>query len=73
MKRKTKALLLNFIGFAVIFLAVRFTLDYFVEANRLLLAIISAITATVASPKFAAIETDEGEKLSMRWFFSKRA
>ena len=72
MTPKNKALLLNFIGFAIIFLAVRFTLDYFFEANRLFLAFISAIAATLISPKFAAVKTEEGEKLSMKWFFSKR-
>jgi hypothetical protein len=72
MKPKHKALLLNFLGFAIIFLAVRFALDYLFEANRFLLAFISAVMATLFSPKFAAIRTNEGEKLSMKWFFSKK-
>ena len=72
MKPKHKALLLNFLGFAIVFLAIRFTLDYLFEANRFLLAFISAVVATLFSPKFATIRTKEGEKLSMKWFFSKK-
>ncbi|MGB3150953.1 MAG: hypothetical protein WBB27_09840 [Maribacter sp.] len=71
MKSKQKALLFNFLGFAVIFLAVRFTLDYFFEANRFFLAFVSAIGATLASPKFAAIKTESGERISMKWIFRK--
>ena len=73
MKLAHKALLLNFIGFAAVFLAVRFTLDYFFTVNRFFLAFIAAVAATLTSPKFAVIKTGKGEILSMKWLFSHRS
>ncbi|MCX2719346.1 hypothetical protein [Lentiprolixibacter aurantiacus] len=72
MRPKYKALLFNFMAFAIIFLVIRFTLGYFWQANRLLMALASAIAASILSPKFAAIKTISGEKLMMKWIFSKK-
>jgi len=70
MTLKNKALLFNFIGFAVLFLITRFGLSYFFELNRLLLALLSAIIATVLAPKFAIVNT-AGPRLVMKWIFLK--
>lgn len=36
------------------------------------MAFISAVIAMLLSPKFAVIMTESGEKVSMKWFFSKK-
>lgn len=70
MTLKNKALLFNFIGFAVLFLVARFALAYFLELHRLLLALLSAVIATVLAPKFAVVHA-EGRRLVMKWIFLK--
>ena len=72
MRPKYKALLFNFIAFAIIFLAFRFALGYLWPGNEVFLAIASAIAASILSPKFGAIKTNSGEKLMMKSIFSKK-
>lgn len=71
MKPKYKALLLNFIAFVVLFLIARLALGYYLPINPIFLAVTSAIIANVLAPKFGAIQTDDGEKVLMRWIFIK--
>jgi len=73
MKAKHKALLFNFIGFAALFLTTRLVLGFYVQINTVFLAIISAVVASVLSPKFGAVKTKEGEKLYVKWLFIKGA
>ena len=71
MKLKHKALLYNFLAFTVLFLAVRMLIGYFIPLQRLFLAIIAAIVATVFAPKFAIARINGLEKLVMKWIFKK--
>ena len=71
MRPKHKALLFNFIGFAVLFVTRRFVFGYFLPINGILLAVIAAIIASVLAPKFGAIQTSEGENVFMKWIFIK--
>ncbi len=71
MKLKYKALLFNFIGFATLFVIFRLTLGYVVPINTILLAVTSAIIANVLTPKFGLVQTDDGEKILMKWIFIK--
>lgn len=70
MKPKIRAVLFNFMGFAILFLIIRFTLGYFFEINRLYLALAAAIFASVLTPKFAVVK-DGRAKVLMRWIFIK--
>lgn len=72
MRPKYKALLFNFIAFVVLFLIARLILGYYLPINRIFLVVTSAIIANVLAPKFGAIQTDEGEKVLMKWIFIKR-
>ncbi|MDX1314465.1 MAG: hypothetical protein R3356_03095 [Eudoraea sp.] len=72
MRPKHKALFFNFVAFAIIFLTIRLSLEYFWPGNSTYLALISAIITIVISPKFAAIKTNSGEKLMMKWIFIKK-
>jgi len=71
MRPKYKALLYNFIAFALLFIAVRLLLGYYLPINRIFLAVTSAIAANILAPKFGAIQTDDGEKILMKWIFIK--
>lgn len=71
MKLQHKALLFNFLGFAVLFLIARFGIGEFTEVPRLYLAIGAAILATVLAPKFAVVRDAGKEKLMMKWIFMK--
>lgn len=71
MKLQHKALLFNFLGFAVLFLIARFGIGEFMEVPRLYLAIGAAILATVLAPKFAVVRDAGKEKLMMKWIFMK--
>ncbi|NER14195.1 hypothetical protein GWK08_12140 [Leptobacterium flavescens] len=72
MSLKTKALLYNFLCFAVIFLTARFTLGYVIPLSNIALAVISAVLATVLAPKFGVVQTNSGYKLMMKWIFLKK-
>ncbi len=69
MKPKYRALLYNFIGFTVLFIIARLTMDYFLTMNSVFMAVMAAIIANVLAPKFW-ISPNEG-KLLMKWFFNK--
>ncbi len=69
MKPKYKALIFNFIGFAFIFLTVRFTLGYFLVFSHLLMALVAAIAATILAPKFMAVQNPKARKVFMKWIF----
>jgi len=70
-KPKHRALLLNFIGFAFLFITSRLLLGYLFSLNTIFLAIMAAVVATILAPKFAAVKTGKGEKLMMKWIFIK--
>lgn len=71
MKLEHKALLFNFLGFALLFLIARFGVGYFMEVPRLYLGIGAAIFATLLAPKFAVVRDAGKEKLMMKWVFMK--
>lgn len=71
MKPKHKALLFNFIAFVALFLIARLILGYYLPINPIFLAVTSAIIANVLAPKFGVIQTDDGEKVLMKWIFIK--
>ncbi|MRX65707.1 hypothetical protein [Maribacter luteus] len=72
MKPKTRAGVYNFLGFAILFLILRFALGYFFDGiGRFYLALASAIAASVLAPKFAVVKEGAREKLMMKWIFIK--
>ena len=72
MKPKTKAFLLNFLCFGLIFITLRFAINYFLpELNDLLAIFIVGFTSVIISPRFAAVKKQNKEVVLMKWFFSK--
>jgi hypothetical protein len=71
MSLKNKALLYNFLCFAIIFTILRFfVMDYFYE-NRIVKSVLSALITMVFAPKFAVLKNKEGSRIVMKWLFSK--
>jgi hypothetical protein len=71
MTGKTKALLYNLIGFAVIFIVVLILLGLYSGLTSLWLPITSFVVSTILAPKFQAVKTNDGEKVFMKWLFVK--
>ena len=71
MSLKYKALLFNFIGFALIFILIRTGLTYFIPIPKIYFVIIAAVVASVIAPKFAVARVNGKEKLMMKWVFKK--
>ena len=71
MKKSTKALLFNFLGFAVIYLITYFLITRFTYLSGWWIPVTAAMASMLLAPKFQAVKTREGEKLFMKWLFVK--
>ncbi|MDO5608536.1 MAG: hypothetical protein Q4G08_08795, partial [Capnocytophaga sp.] len=70
MNAKTKSFLFNFLCFGLIFITIRLGINYFLPEMKFLYAsLISGIVTIFLSPRFAAIPTQNGEKVFMKWIF----
>lgn len=71
MKPKTKALVFNLIAFSLLFLVFRLTIGAIIKGDTFWLALISAVIASILSPKFLVVEDKGKEKILMKTIFSK--
>lgn len=71
MQLKHKALVFNFIGFAFIFILIRWLVMDFFSLNHFIKSVVSAVLATLLAPKFAVIKAKASFKLVMKWIFIK--
>lgn len=72
MSAKNKSFLLNFLCFGLIFITFRLGINYFFpELDRLWAALIAGVLTIFVAPRFAAIPTDKGEKVFMKWILLK--
>lgn len=71
MSKKTKAFLYNFIGFAIIFFLVRYLVGTYTHLQGFWIPLTAFAVGTLLAPKFQTVRTNEGEKLFMKWIFSK--
>lgn len=72
MNKKTKALIYQFISFAVVFIIVRLLVENFTNVTGLWIPAIAFVAGTILSPQFKAIQTPQGLKLFMSWIFMKQ-
>ena len=71
MSKKTKAVIFNLIGFAILFITLRyFVLDY-TNLSGIWKPLTAAVISTLLAPKFQAVNTKDGEKLFMKALFIK--
>jgi hypothetical protein len=71
MSKKTKAFVYQLICFAILFIPLRFVLDIYTNLQGIWISITAFVIATLVTPKFQAVQTNEGEKLFMKWMFVK--
>ncbi len=71
MTKQTKVLLVQFVCFAGLFLLGKLILSL-TTITGITNAIVCAVFATVFAPQFKIFKTADGEKVYMRWLFSKK-
>ncbi len=71
MSKKTKALIYQFLSFAILFVIARFLVETYTNASGFWIPAIAAIVTTILAPQFKAIQTPQGLKLYMNWLFLK--
>jgi len=73
MSKKTKAIVYQFLSFAVLFIVARLIIEKFTGATGFWIPAIAAVVSTILAPQFKALETPHGLKLYMNWIFMKEA
>ncbi len=71
MSKSTKAFIYNFVSFAAFFLPSYFLLKNFTGLTGFWVPITGFVVSTLLAPKFQAVKSLEGEKLFVKWIFSK--
>ncbi|APQ18393.1 hypothetical protein [Maribacter hydrothermalis] len=71
MKLKHQVLVYNFLGYAILFILLRFVLHFTLKLDSIYLALIAAIAASVLAPKFAVVKKEGVDKMVMKWIFIK--
>lgn len=71
MSKKTKAFIYNFIGFAIIFFTVRYLVGAYTNLQGYWIPVTAFVVGTILAPKFQTVQTNQGEKLFMKWMFIK--
>lgn len=71
MSKKTKVFIAQFLCFAILFMIARLSIEFFTDLTTIVGSIISAVFATVLAPQFKVFDTQEGQKIYMRWIFIK--
>lgn len=67
----TKALLYNFLGFAILYIPLYYLVSHFTNLEGLFRPLTTAVITTILSPKFQAVRTKDGMKVFMSWLFIK--
>lgn len=71
MNKSTKALLYNFLAFAVFYFSAKFLMKSFTGLEGIKVSFLALGISMVLAPKFHATHTNEGEKIFMKWIFLK--
>ena len=72
MSKKTKAFVYQIICFAILFIPLRYIIDMYTGLSGYWIPLTSFVIATIVTPKFQAVRTNEGEKLFVKWLFAKQ-
>ncbi|MFC4818399.1 hypothetical protein [Flavobacterium sp. GCM10023249] len=71
MNKSTKAFIYNLLGFAVFFFPLRYLIATYTHLDGLWIPLTALVVGTILSPKFQAVKTRDGERLFMKWLFTK--
>lgn len=70
-KLQIRAFLYQLGCFAILFVSARYLVARFTGLTDLWIPLTAFVVGTILSPKFKAIKTQDGEKLYMKWVFTK--
>lgn len=72
MNKATKVLVIQFLFFAVIFLAARYIIAHFELLTGILIPVVSGIITIVLVPQFKVFKIDGKDTVFVAWLFSKK-
>ena len=72
MSKKSKAFWFQISSFAVFFLGWTYLLKQFLPWSDGYIKILAFVVGTLLAPKFLAVTNKDGEKLYVKWIFSKQ-
>ncbi|NGY38061.1 hypothetical protein FQU23_011130 [Flavobacterium sp. XN-5] len=70
-KLQIRAFLYQLGCFAILFVSARYLVERYTGLTDLWIPLTAFVVGTILSPKFKAIKTQDGEKLYMKWVFTK--
>jgi hypothetical protein len=68
---KVKAFILQLICFIILFISFKLLIDKYTNLTGIWISLTSFVIVTIIGPKFQAVNTNNGEKLYMKWIFIK--
>ncbi len=71
-KLQIKAFIFQLLCFIIFFLTTKYLVLQLTSLTGFKVSLIAFVIGTFFAPKFKATKTNEGEKLYMKWIFSKR-
>lgn len=72
MNKATKVLVIQFLFFAVIFLAARYLIAHFELLTGIWIPVVSGIITIVLVPQFKVFKVDGKDTVFVAWLFSKK-
>ena len=72
MNKTTKVLVIQFLFFAVIFLAARYVIAHFELITGIWIPVVSGIVTIVLVPQFKVFKIDGKDTVFVAWLFSKK-
>jgi hypothetical protein len=70
-KLQIRAFLYQLGCFAILFISTRYLVEHYTNLTGIWIPGTAFVVGTLLSPKFKAMKTDDGEKLFMKWIFTK--
>ncbi|MEZ7500321.1 hypothetical protein QO200_16425 [Flavobacterium sp. Arc3] len=70
-KLQVRAFLYQLGCFAILFISARYLVERYTGLTDFWIPLTAFVVGTLLSPKFQAVKTQDGEKLYMKWIFTK--
>ncbi len=70
-KLQVRAFLYQLGCFAILFISARYLVERYTGLTDFWIPLTAFVVGTLLSPKFQAVKTEDGEKLYMKWIFTK--
>jgi hypothetical protein len=70
-KLQVRAFLYQLGCFGILFISARYLVERYTGLTDFWIPLTAFVVGTLLSPKFQAVKTQDGEKLYMKWIFTK--